>query len=213
MPSTSTQKWDVHSVCRECWDPFFAFSLCFLLSCAILQDGEMPMYKDPEEDGRRGRTWTRGFFDHGAFITSWNVVEVTGWPGQLKVWPVGSKVMMYCILVHPKNNWEYNWCLFFLLSVILGGGESIAESMSFLLLFAFYSRFYNLFFFFLAWLFCTGNKHVEHILDMICLGQNWAFLLLHRGLWFSGYLVYLHMLPFCILRRVSKHLCGNAYPT
>ena len=57
--------------------------------------------------------------------------------------------------------------------------------------------------FFLAWLFCTGNKHVEHIFDMICLGQNRAFL--HRGLRFSGYLVYLQMLPFCILQRVSKH--------
>lgn len=56
----------------------------------------------------------------------------------------------------------------------------------------------------LAWLLCTGNKHVERIFDMICLGQNRAFFL-HRGLWFSGYSVYLQMLPFCILQRVSKH--------
>lgn len=56
---------------------------------------------------------------------------------------------------------------------------------------------------FLALLFCTGNKHVEHIFDMICLGQNRAFL--HRRFRFSGYLVYLQMLPFCILQRVSKH--------
>lgn len=57
---------------------------------------------------------------------------------------------------------------------------------------------------FLAWLFCTGNKHVEHTFDMIFLGQNRAFFCI-EDFGFSGYLVYLQMLPFCILQRVSKH--------
>lgn len=56
---------------------------------------------------------------------------------------------------------------------------------------------------FLAWLFCTGKqacwKHIWHDLSGSKSG------VLHRGLWFSGYLVYLQMLPFCILQRVSKH--------
>lgn len=38
------------------------------------------------------------------------------------------------------------------------------------------------------------KKHVDDIFDMIRLGQNWAFL--HRGLRFSGYLVYPRTLPF-----------------
>lgn len=66
--------------------------------------------------------------------------------------------------------------------------------------------------------FVQENKHVEHTFDMIDLGQNQAFLFLfflflHRRLGFSGYLVYLQMLPFCILQRVLEALCGNASPT
>lgn len=88
----------------------------------------------------------------------------------------------------------------FLSSVILGCGEHRrVKVISLLLLFILdHTTCLSL-----AWLFCTGNKHVEHIFDMICLGQNRAFL--HRGLGFSGYVVYLQMLPFCILQRVSKH--------
>lgn len=88
----------------------------------------------------------------------------------------------------------------FLSSVILGRGEHRRINVISLLLLFLLDHTTCLF---LAWLFCTGNKHVEHIFDMICLGQNRAFL--HRGLGFSGYLVYLQMLPFCILQRVSKH--------
>lgn len=62
----------------------------------------------------------------------------------------------------------------------------------------------------LAWLFCTGNKHVEHIFDMICLGQNRAFL--HRRLRFSGYCVPANA-PFLYIAKGVKALCGNAYPT
>lgn len=95
----------------------------------------------------------------------------------------------------------------FLLSVILDHGEHRRiKVISLLLLFFSFSLspwIIQLFCLFLAWLLCTGNKHVEHIFDMIWLGQNRAFL--HRGLRFSGYLVYLQMLPFCILQRVSKH--------
>lgn len=58
--------------------------------------------------------------------------------------------------------------------------------------------------FFLPGYFVQENKHVEHIFDMICLGQNRAFFCIEK-LGFSGYLVYLQMLPFCILQRVSKH--------
>lgn len=97
-----------------------------------------------------------------------------------------------------QNNWSI---LFIFLSfVILGHREHhrISHFAPFAFLFLDHMNRH-----FLALLFCTGNKHVEHIFDMICLGQNRAFL--HRRFRFSGYLVYLQMLPFCILQRVSKH--------
>lgn len=88
--------------------------------------------------------------------------------------------------------------------------ESIAESKSicsfslFLLLFFSLDHTTCVFlacFFFLV--FFVQETSMLNTFDMICLGQNRTFL--HRGLRFSGYLVYLQMLPFCILQRVSKH--------
>lgn len=88
----------------------------------------------------------------------------------------------------------------FLLSVILGHGEHrrIKVISHILLFFLWFTQLV----FFLPDYFCTGNKHVEQIFD-IFLSQNRAFL--HRGLRFSGYLVCLQMLHFCILQKVSKH--------
>lgn len=145
---------------RVLW-PIFTFSLnvftFFMCHFARLR---MLVYEDAEDDGRPDPNWT-GLIYQRAFREE-----------RREVWLVGSKMMTtYCILVHPKIM-GVQLVFIFLLSVILGRWEH--RRIKVILLFLLFILDHTTCLF-LAWLFCTGNKHVEHIFDMICLGQNRAF--------------------------------------
>lgn len=148
--------------------------------------------------------------DQRAFITSWNVVSMCcggRWRSPT------DELSQTCDLLDQKWRIAYR-CIQKIIGVYFyivwfSAVESIAESTSFRSFFLLFTLDHTTCLF-LAWLFCTGNKHVEHIRHDLSgseLGVS-----LHRGLGFSGYLVYLQMLPFCILQSIEA-LCGNAYPT
>lgn len=165
---------------------------------------KMPVYEDTEGNGRSGRNWT-GLTDWRAFIRWWNVVLLGRRGGS------GARRLARSVggvelspdqsdddVLHTGASKIIGVFVFILSVVCLFQNQSHFAPFAFFFLVLDHTTCHSL-----AWLFCTGNKHVEHIFDMICPGQNRAFL--HRRLRFSGYLVYLQMLPFCILQRVSKH--------
>lgn len=181
---------------RVLW-PIFTFSLSVFafFMCHFARLGT-PVYEDAEDDGKWGRNWT-GLIDQRAFIRSWNVVlmscggggdhrpahSVKGVGGWIKI--TGSIIGVYFSIVCDLRPWR--------------APQNQSHFAHFAL---FFCVWFTQLVFFLPDYFCTGNKHVEQIFD-IFVGQNWAFL--HRGLRFSGYLVCLQMLHFCILQKVSKH--------
>lgn len=202
MPS-STQKSEmcIRYAAWVLW-PIFTFILSvlafFMCHFARLK---MPVYEDTEGNGRWDTNWT-GLTDWRAFIRSWNVVLLCWWGGNGDQ-RLARSVEGVALSLDQSDD-----------DVLRAGASKIIGVFVFIFLSSVNSesKSFRSFCFLvldhttrhsLAWLFCTGNKHVEHIFDMICLGQNRAFL--HRRLRFSGYLVYLQMLPFCILQRVSKH--------
>lgn len=125
-------------------------------------------------------------------------MEITDWACQLKVWLIGLKwrrcIAYWCI----QNNWSIAG-IYFSIVYDFRPWRASQNQESFRLFF--FSGSHNLSFF-LPGYFVQETSMLNTYLTWF-LGQNQAFL--HRGLWFSGYLVYLQMLPFCILQRVSKH--------
>lgn len=208
MPS-STQKSEmcIRYAAWVLW-PIFTFSLSVLtfFTCHFARL-KMPVYEDTEGNGRWGRSWTGltdWLTDWRAFIISWNVVLLGRWGGNgdhRLARSVGGVELSLdqsdgdVLRTGASKRIGVGLFVFIFLSYVLSESKSFC---SFCFLVLDHTTCHSL-----AWLLCTGNKHVEHIFDMICLGQNREFL--HRRLRFSGYLVYLQMLPFCILQRVSKH--------
>lgn len=134
-------------------------------------------------------------------------MEITEWPIRLKVRLVGSKrwrcIAYWCI----QNNWSIIGVYFSIVCDFRPWRASQNQShfapfaFFFFLLFS-YSGSYNLSFSCLVILY-RKQACWTHIWHDLSGSESGVFL--HRGLRFSGYLVYLQMLPFCILQRVSKH--------